>query len=866
MVRFVTRFKTNHLLLLFSSSEIRAYSHRNKLDNSNAKILSVDHEVQLLSLYQNRLLALCSDGTIYLYDLHLFKRNHHYSTIHHRHSHHQDSQDYDLNISAPIRVILNNLEIFPDCVTLCLLTDLHVDMYNSSIFNIHHTLSIPSSSTTTLNESISHRVVKQNPSSSSSSRSHSILINICGRVLLLEMDIDTSKLPPFSFDDEDDDNDVDGQTINHSQNGNSNKSNNNRFVNAVHTNGSDNNQIIRFKKVVKLASNVENLWLLPHDDVQLQAFLRSSQQSDNMKVLSQQQLRPHLETSLYLSCGCHGMAIWLSLEHSIRPYGSSLMRKSDVNKSNNDNEHTYISKRIMLPFQEIGSAIYPLAIRFREAIVLGAESDFTQPNFSTLSQQQHNNSQQLFSVIPYFVVKRTSQVYLHYILRELLRRNLGYRAWEIANTCSTLPHFVHSLELLLHGVLEEEASSSQPIPDALLPRVVDFIRAFPVFLQTVIHCARKTELALWPHLFSIVGSPKDLFQQCILEGQLDTASSYIIVLQNLEKPEVASKCVSRLLQAARVAGCWVTVKELKRFLRATNQTEENQDPTSDNSQHQTRTRSNSVQHSYHHHQPQATDKLEEMSVPLSAPIITGTNHNGTSLIIGSGNNRDSRKPMISDRTKSINRAMPGRAAMSSTIDTNQPMPDKCCIEENVEINENLNHGNNDIKEVSEDCSLNNFDDRSTSIIADENNEDQNNGAIISDIDKFKMSNHCNGTIQNCRAYPGTIMRMTSDPLTLNGPDKKLNQTLKFLSISETNSSASSIMSSSCSSSTISSASISFSMTNQQQKQMQENHHHHQSMGEAIKENNHHEHHRQLRPLRSVSIGQSSNNHEQCTIF
>jgi hypothetical protein len=50
--------------------------------------------------------------------------------------------------------------------------------------------------------------------------------------------------------------------------------------------------------------------------------------------------------------------------------------------------------------------------------------------------------------------------------------------------------------------------------DPLLPRVTNFIKLFPQYLRIVSHCTRKTEVALWPCLFStsIIGDPKKLFQ------------------------------------------------------------------------------------------------------------------------------------------------------------------------------------------------------------------------------------------------------------------------------------------------------------------------------------------------------------------
>lgn len=84
---------------------------------------------------------------------------------------------------------------------------------------------------------------------------------------------------------------------------------------------------------------------------------------------------------------------------------------------------------------------------------------------------------------------------------------------------------------LFFQVLEEEATSKEPLPDAQLPSVIEFIQEFPVYLDTVVQCARKTEIALWPYLFSVAGKPTILFQKCLADNHLDTAASYLIILQ-----------------------------------------------------------------------------------------------------------------------------------------------------------------------------------------------------------------------------------------------------------------------------------------------------------------------------------------------
>uniref|UniRef100_A0AAZ3RKW7 Protein RIC1 homolog n=1 Tax=Oncorhynchus tshawytscha TaxID=74940 RepID=A0AAZ3RKW7_ONCTS len=199
------------------------------------------------------------------------------------------------------------------------------------------------------------------------------------------------------------------------------------------------------------------------------------------------------------------------------------------------------------------------------ALVLGASNETVV--YDSL-QGPREGRESLEGLFPYCTVERTSQIYLHHILRQLLVRNLGEQALLLAQSCAALPYFPHVMELMVHVVLEEEATSREPIPDPLLPTVAKFITEFPLFLQTIVHCARKTEFALWNYLFAAVGNPKDLFEECLMAQDLDTAASYLIILQNMEVPAVSRQHATLLFNTALEQGKWDLCRHMIRFLKA----------------------------------------------------------------------------------------------------------------------------------------------------------------------------------------------------------------------------------------------------------------------------------------------------------
>ncbi|XP_022071161.1 guanine nucleotide exchange factor subunit RIC1 isoform X2 [Acanthochromis polyacanthus] len=281
-----------------------------------------------------------------------------------------------------------------------------------------------------------------------------------------------------------------------------------------------NKKLLPFCPPVVLAQCVENVW----------TTCRSNKK------------KRHLLEALWLSCGEAGMKVWLPLF------------PRDHRKP-----HSFLSRRIMLPFH---INIYPLAVLFEDALVLGATNE------TVLYDGLQGSSEPLEALFPYCTVERTSQIYLHHILRQLLVRNLGEQALMLAQSCASLPYFPHVMELMVHVVLEEEATSREPIPDPLLPTVAKFITEFPLFLQTIVHCARKTEYALWNYLFAAVGNPKDLFEECLIAQDLDTAASYLIILQNMEVPAVSRQHATLLFNTALEQGKWDLCRHMIRFLKA----------------------------------------------------------------------------------------------------------------------------------------------------------------------------------------------------------------------------------------------------------------------------------------------------------
>lgn len=519
-----------------NSFEIRAFSNSNNLNRFETQIIRT--EIIRMSIFENRLLVLYSDGTLGMFMLNprmrpKFRKPKSNSIL---------SRSNSIVSSPGGNSTIEELKSSPKSVRSDSITSFNYQIDKISAFKDIVLQISPIENLVISNLQANAFCI----SSIALTRLHfknnrhddSILLNACGKLFLLEReappdlissspssDLSTTDINELFLDSEKS-NELDIKVISAKRNSNSIHFAAASLKNAIETSALSN---VTFKAVSVIATNVEQFWISP--DI------------SNATDMS------YFRKSLWLSCGGSNnyLQVWLPL----------------LNDKNEPPTDLYVPDRIMLP---VRCDIYPLAIRSSapgvaepdDAIVLGAECDIMYKDGS------------LFNYFPYNTVKRQCRVYLHRILRELLlSQHLGYYARKIAESCQSLPYFAHCFELLLHEVLEEEATSPVPLPDPMLPQVVRFIKEFPVYLETVVHCARKSELSMWSYLFDerAVGNPRRLFQECLDKNKLDTAASCLIILQSLDRNIVSHRMVKELIKAAKEDPAYnYLIEDLENFL------------------------------------------------------------------------------------------------------------------------------------------------------------------------------------------------------------------------------------------------------------------------------------------------------------
>ncbi|KER19908.1 hypothetical protein T265_15435, partial [Opisthorchis viverrini] len=529
-----------------SSYELRTYPSFERLDDQFVSTCSLigSEEPLLVDTFDNLLTLLTTDGRVQVFRL---------SQID------VPAKKYQVTISVVQVIDLNNLILHPSCIVRLCLSSITANLPIPGDA-VQKRQSKADETTIAMDPTVSEHFSfpcgsdPANPTSNRVNRPCSLLLNYGGYLFLLQ--------PSISSD---------------------------AGTSGVRT---DSNQKPLLLTPFLIASNVELTWPATSSDVKIEEILPPA--APLSSTADQHRLRPYLTHSLWLYCGAIGLQVWLPLPHlhSISPQLSptrhvpphatrSCSQISDPASPSQLPNHThpmihgrthlspgYISRRIMLSI-ELEEDVRPLAILFQEAVLVGVINEFHQPSVSMRDPDPSDLSKDFYSILPYGTSRVETHAFLHRLIQELLRKNLGAHALQLCSAYKELPHFHRLLEWLLHEVLETEATSKSPIPDPLLPQVVAFIQEFSQFLETIAYCARKTEAARWPHLFAAVGrTPKDLFDLCIENNNLEAAASYLIILQASEPVALSRQCTLHLIEVAVDSSQWFVVRELMRFVNA----------------------------------------------------------------------------------------------------------------------------------------------------------------------------------------------------------------------------------------------------------------------------------------------------------
>ncbi|OBZ79139.1 Guanine nucleotide exchange factor subunit ric1 [Grifola frondosa] len=151
---------------------------------------------------------------------------------------------------------------------------------------------------------------------------------------------------------------------------------------------------------------------------------------------------------------------------------------------------------------------YPLSVLMDKGIIIGVENE-TGTRFS----------------LPFAMFRHvtSSHLFLHHVLLFHLENAQIKEAVLFASHYQHLVFFAHALEILLHSVVEDDASlfnnerddADDSAGNTVLSATIGFLDHFDDAMDVVVGCARKIEMTRWPRLFASSGTLRHYLRRAL---------------------------------------------------------------------------------------------------------------------------------------------------------------------------------------------------------------------------------------------------------------------------------------------------------------------------------------------------------------
>ena len=165
-----------------------------------------------------------------------------------------------------------------------------------------------------------------------------------------------------------------------------------------------------------------------------------------------------------------------------------------------------------------------------------------------------------------FALKLQIQPVFPLLLRFSLRMNQMHWFAFFLGKCENSYLGSISLELVLYSTVEDVYNGKCSMQ--VFERLIEHLKPFKSYRELIAHVARKMEPNRLPLLFPAAGVIEELFQTCLMDGELYTAAKYLVLLGTDELPlcEQLTQYAQDLTLASKAQGEEALVEQVEAML------------------------------------------------------------------------------------------------------------------------------------------------------------------------------------------------------------------------------------------------------------------------------------------------------------